>query len=103
MDSGLAASRRCGNDEFGAADDMTKRSKSRVNPILFVRLADGTVLRQRKDGSFRPVKDKSDLERLAALTDADIERMAQSDPDHRGFEILSEWSSPEDDEAFRDL
>jgi hypothetical protein len=59
---------------------MTKRAKTRAKPIVFGRLADGTLLRRRKDGSFHPVKDKSDRERLAAPTDAEIERMAPSAP-----------------------
>jgi len=83
---------------------MAKKSKSgKAEPVVFTRLADGTLLRRREDGGFRPINDKSDRKRLANLSDADIERMAQSDPDHPALEIFSEWNSPEDDEAFRDL
>ena len=53
-----------------------------ARPIVFTRLTDGTLLQRRKDGSFRPVKDKSDRARLARLTVSDIERIARSDPDH---------------------
>jgi uncharacterized protein (DUF4415 family) len=55
---------------------------SNASPIVFTRLADGTLLQRRQDGSFRPVRGKSDRTRLAKVTDAEIERMAQSDPDH---------------------
>lgn len=51
-------------------------------PILFTRLADGTLLRRRADGSFQPVKDKTSRARLDQLTDAEIERASTSDPDH---------------------
>lgn len=53
-----------------------------AKPIVFTRLADGTVLRRRPDGSFRAVRSKSDLGRIARWTDAEIERMATSDTDH---------------------
>jgi uncharacterized protein (DUF4415 family) len=53
-----------------------------ANPILFTRLADGSLLRRQPDGSFRVVDDKTDRARLAALSDAEIERMAASDADH---------------------
>jgi uncharacterized protein (DUF4415 family) len=55
---------------------------SSARPVIFTRLADGTLLQRRKDGSFRPVKDKSDRARLARLTESQIERMARSDRDH---------------------
>ena len=53
-----------------------------AKPVIFTRLADGTLLQRRKDGSFRTVKDKSDRTILASLTESEIERMARSDPDH---------------------
>ena len=55
---------------------------SSAKPIAFTRLADGTLLQRRRDGSFRPVKDRTDYARLARLTDGEIEKMAASDPDH---------------------
>ena len=55
---------------------------SSAKPIAFTRLADGTLLQRRRDGSFRPVKDRTDRARLARLTDDEIEAMAASDPDH---------------------
>ena len=53
-----------------------------VKPIIFTRLPDGTLLQRRSDGTFKPVQDKSDHARIARWTDAEIERMAASDPDH---------------------
>ncbi|MDP4025950.1 BrnA antitoxin family protein [Methylobacterium sp. NEAU 140] len=50
--------------------------------MVFTRLSDGTLLRREPDGSYRPVASESDRARLDALTDAEIERMAASDPDH---------------------
>jgi uncharacterized protein (DUF4415 family) len=45
-------------------------------------LSDGTLLRRRPDGSFRPVRSRSDRARIDRWSDAEIERMAASDPDH---------------------
>jgi uncharacterized protein (DUF4415 family) len=53
-----------------------------TKPIIFTRLADGTLLQRRSDGTFKPILDKSDHARMARWTDADIEKMAASDPDH---------------------
>lgn len=53
-----------------------------AEPITFTRLADGTLLQRQADGAFRPVPSGSDRAKLAALTDAEIERMATTDPDH---------------------
>jgi len=53
-----------------------------AKPITFTRLADGTLLRRRADGGFKPVRSKSDRARIARWTDAEIETMAASDPDH---------------------
>ncbi len=53
-----------------------------VKPIVFTRLADGTLLRRKADGSFRPVRSRTDRTRIARMTDAQIEKMATSDPDH---------------------
>jgi uncharacterized protein (DUF4415 family) len=55
---------------------------ARDKPIVFTRLADGTLLRRQSDGTFRPMRGKSSRSRLARLTDAQIEEMAVSDPDH---------------------
>lgn len=59
---------------------------SSAKPIVFTRLTDGTILQRRRDGSFRPVKDRTDYARLAKLTEDEIERMARSDPDHPGLD-----------------
>lgn len=53
-----------------------------AKPIAFTRLTDGTLLQRRADGTFRPVKDKTDRARLRRMTDAEIERMAAHDADH---------------------
>ena len=53
-----------------------------VKPITFTRLSDGTLLRRQGDGSFKPVRSKSDRARVARWSDAEIEKMAASDPDH---------------------
>jgi uncharacterized protein (DUF4415 family) len=53
-----------------------------VKPITFTRLSDGTLLRRQRDGSFKPMRSKSDRTRVARWSDAEIEKMAASDPDH---------------------
>ncbi len=50
-----------------------------AKPVVFTRLADGTLLRRQADGT---VRGKSSRSRLARLTDDQIETMAASDPDH---------------------
>ncbi len=50
--------------------------------IVFTRLSDGTLLQRKPDGSFQPIRSKSDRARISRLTDAEIEKMAASDPDH---------------------
>jgi uncharacterized protein (DUF4415 family) len=60
--------------------------------ITFTRLADGTLLQRRRDGTFHPVRDRTDLARLKALTVADIETMSKSDPDHPALDN-SFWKS----------
>lgn len=52
----------------------------------FTRLSDGTLLQDHADGAFRPVASSSDRAKLAALTDAEIEWMATTDPDHPGLD-----------------
>lgn len=51
--------------------------------ITFTRLSDGTMLRRQRDGSFKPVHSKSNHARIARWTDAEIEKMAASDPNHQ--------------------
>ena len=51
-------------------------------PITFTRLTDGTLLRRQADGNFRPVRSKTDRARVKRWTEADIEKLAASDPDH---------------------
>ena len=50
--------------------------------ITFTRLADGTLLRRRSDGTYQPVQSKSSRTRVAQWTDAEIEKMASFDSDH---------------------
>lgn len=57
-----------------------------ADAITFTRLADGTLLQRHPDGAFRPVTPESDRAKLAALTEAEIERMSVSDPDHPGLD-----------------
>lgn len=53
-----------------------------AKPNIFTRLADGSLLQRQADGSFRPVRDKTDRARLKRWTAVEIEKMAASDPDH---------------------
>jgi len=53
-----------------------------ARPIMFTRLADGTLLQRKSDGSFKPVRGKTDRARVAKWTDAEIEKMARSDDAH---------------------
>ena len=50
--------------------------------IMFTRLADGTVLRRQHDGSYRPAVTTTDWKWLDHSSDAQIETMSRSDPDH---------------------
>ena len=52
----------------------------------FTRLADGTLLLRHADGSYRPVASETERARLDSLTEAEIEAMASSDPDHPGLD-----------------
>jgi uncharacterized protein (DUF4415 family) len=68
-----------------------------ISALTFVRLSDGTVLQRGPDGGFRPVSGLSDLERLASLSEEEIEAMASSDPDHPGLDdaVLAAAVRPE--------
>ncbi|MCJ2014375.1 BrnA antitoxin family protein [Methylobacterium sp. J-076] len=57
-----------------------------ASEIVFTRLSDGTLLGRQPDGSYRPVASQSDRAKLAALTEADIETLAATDPDHPGLD-----------------
>jgi len=48
----------------------------------FTRLVDGTLLLRQDDGSYLPAISETDKAALARLTDAEIETMASTDPDH---------------------
>ncbi len=60
--------------------------------LIFTRLADGTLLRRHRDGTFRPVKDQTDIGRIKALRENEIEKMAASDPDHPALDATF-WKS----------
>lgn len=60
--------------------------------LTFTRLSDGTLLRRHRDGTFRPVKDKTDIARIKALSEAEIEAMAAPDPDHPALDAAF-WRS----------
>ena len=45
-------------------------------------ISDGTLLRHRPDGSFKPVRSQLDRARIGRWTEAEIEKMAAADPDH---------------------
>jgi putative transcriptional regulator len=49
--------------------------------IVARRLDDGTIAGILPDGSTRPLPDKTDWERLAAITDTEITSAAERDPD----------------------
>ena len=66
-----------------------------ADPIVFTRLADGTLLRRDSDGAFRPVASGTDHARLAALSEAEIDEMADSDPDHPGLDDAF-WAGVDD-------
>ena len=45
------------------------------------RRSDGTLVEMLPDGRIRPLADKTDWQRLRAMTDAEVEAAAASDPD----------------------
>jgi uncharacterized protein (DUF4415 family) len=53
-----------------------------ISASAFVLLDDGTILQRGPNGRLQAVPGLSDLERLANLTEEEIEAMASSDPDH---------------------
>lgn len=52
------------------------------DPITFMRLIDGTLLRREDDGSYHPTPSATDLGRVSGWSDEEIEEMSASDPDH---------------------
>jgi uncharacterized protein (DUF4415 family) len=57
-----------------------------TSALAFVLLVDGTILQRGADGRLRAVSGLSDLERLANLSEEEIEAMASSDADHPGLD-----------------
>ena len=53
-----------------------------ADQVTFTVLPDGTVLERQNDGSYRPMKLQTDWERIARLTEEEIEEWARSDPHH---------------------
>lgn len=56
-----------------------------------VRTSDGLVLIEQPDGSYRKAEDRTDWERLARITDEEIEKAAQADPDAPPMTEAVEW------------
>ncbi|NNM72885.1 hypothetical protein [Enterovirga aerilata] len=50
--------------------------------MTYKQLADGTVVEVLPDGGSKPVPTRTDWDRLARLSDDEIEELAASDPDH---------------------
>jgi hypothetical protein len=54
-------------------------SKGRITRVSLA--DDGTVLKRRSDGRREAVEGRTDWDRVAALTDEEVLRAAESDPD----------------------
>lgn len=63
-----------------------------ADTAAFLRLSDGTLLERQPDGAYRPTKSRTDVARLKALTEAEIEATSSSDEDHPGLGA-SFWKS----------
>ena len=50
--------------------------------MTYKHLPDGTIVEVLPGGGSRPIETRTDWNRLAGLTELEIEQMAQSDPDH---------------------
>lgn len=57
---------------------------SNADVFRVILLADGRKFQVLPDGTRIPFVDQTDWARIDALTDAEIEEMSQSDPDHPG-------------------
>ena len=56
---------------------------SKQNTIVAKRLSDGTVVQVLPDGSTKQFEDKTDWNRLRAMTDEEVTTAAMADPDAR--------------------
>ena len=56
---------------------------SKKNTIVAKRQSDGTVVQVLPDGSTKPLEDKTDWDRLRAMTDEQVVAAALTDPDAR--------------------
>ena len=56
---------------------------SKENTIVAKRQSDGTVVQVLPDGSTKPFEDKTDWDRLRAMTDKEVIATALADPDAR--------------------
>jgi putative transcriptional regulator len=54
---------------------------SNKNTIVARRQSDGTLVQVLPDGSIRPLEDKTDWKRLAAMTEEEVQSAALADPD----------------------
>ena len=55
----------------------------KTNTIVAKRRSDGTLVQVLPDGSTRPLKDKTDWQRLRTMTDDEVTAAALADPDAR--------------------
>lgn len=53
----------------------------KAEPTVRAVLLNGKMYQRRSDGSLVPLKDRTDLARLDAMTEEEIERIAANDPD----------------------
>jgi len=56
---------------------------SKKNTIVAKRQSDGTIVQVLPDGSTKPFEDKTDWNRLRAMTDEEVTAAAMADPDAR--------------------
>jgi putative transcriptional regulator len=56
---------------------------SKENTIVARRQSDGTAVQVLPDGSTKPLEDKTDWDRLRAMTDEEVMAAAMNDPDSR--------------------
>jgi putative transcriptional regulator len=60
---------------------------SKENTIVAKRRSDGTIVQVLPDGSTKPFEDKTDWDRLRAMTDEEVTAAALADPDARPLTI----------------
>jgi putative transcriptional regulator len=60
---------------------------SKENTIVAKRRSDGTIVQVLPDGSTKPFEDKTDWDRLRAMTDEEVIAAALTDPDARPLTV----------------